>query len=56
MTVATALAVSWNPFENSKASTRMKQKVRTANAIGEDGAMEANMQPKRAAGDVVAAS
>ena len=43
MTVATALAVSWKPFENSKASTRRKQNPSSASVGVEPEARWANM-------------
>jgi hypothetical protein len=43
MTVATAFAVSWKPFENSKNRTRMKQPTRMAIVTGDPAAREASI-------------
>src|ERR1700744_6416317 len=45
MTVATALAVSWNPFENSKNRTRMKQPTRMDMEANDPGTREASIWP-----------
>jgi hypothetical protein len=43
MTVATAFALSWNPFENSKNRTRIRQPARMASVAGDPGAREASI-------------